>query len=160
MTLTRFPAYSPKQSNDDTPYWSMLEFFNIRMKGRKVLKMIGVDEIHTVAVEQMDNQEADSYIEHLYDVAFHGYDEEEKAFIIEVIATKNNKVLSKSWSHINLWVTCHVANADLDLKEYKGEVKNITPHPRLSKSDPVNIKSLPAENTTTEDFDNPLAFLG
>jgi len=150
VTVTRFVSYSPDDDGERPPYWSHLEFFDLKLRGRKVLRLYGVDKIHSVSIEQLDNEAASDYTKMLYDVMLHGFHREEKAHIFEVVATENNLKLTKKWSNIALHVVGHVIDAEIDLKEYKGDIPAWHPHPRVPRNSVKSLKNLPAEDTKTE----------
>ena len=159
MTVVRYTGYRPEEPHETLPYWSHIGFNDVKIKGRKVVKLKGIDEIHSVSIEQLGDEKDTLF---WYSVHFHGFNVGEVAYILEIVATRNNKTISKQYSRVALRVVGHVFNGDIDLEEFKGDVPVTVPSPRVPKLDVFNLKDLPKKDTLDKAMQattNKLAFL-
>jgi len=145
MQMTRYVCYDPKETWITTPKWTMVEFGPIKIKGRKVFRLYGAEEVQFVCVKQADDPESEKFTYMLYSVGFPKPDPEP---VIEVVATLNNTKPSGQWSTFNLYIMCRVINGTLQLKQLKmTEYPTMKLTPRCPVSEQAILKNMMKQNT-------------
>jgi hypothetical protein len=156
MEVTRYVCYEPDVAQNERPDWTWVEFSAIKIKGRKVFRLYGLEELRFVCVKQSDDPQDESYTFMFYSVGFPPTASEP---LIEIVATKNNREVSKVWSTFSLNLVGRVTNANIKLKQLKQtEVPAMELAPRCPVMSRELVVDLPKQDTKGKG-DNPLEFL-
>lgn len=145
MVVTRYAAHEPGELREGRLDWTWVEFHDIKIKGRKVFRLYGAEELQYICVKPTDDPSDEKYTLMFYSVGFPETDTEP---LIEVVATLNNKKPSRQWSRFSLNIVCRATKGEIKLKQLKQtEVPTMKLVPRCPIMSKAFTPDMPKQNT-------------